>query len=797
MSPHVPQPDGVARIEVIEAREHGLDPVSISFGRGKFTVLTGPSGSGKSTLALDVIARYSERALRALAIVGRGNSATLPPRPKVREIRNAPPVVALARRRALESRQTIASFLGFDRLLHDIFTRFGRRQCAACGADIRQQTRSEMLAAIGETADAKSVGIFVQPAYGKLFERESLLQLGFSKALQDDGALCAIDLLPSKTDAAVLIDRLSITPAVQSRLREALAVSFSLGDIVTVRDSSIPAWPELFRGSEKAICRTCRGAGLTLSPTLFDLRLAKFDAAAKIGALRGIAGLETTEREELMALAIGDLSLGSTLTTELQDLDGAVAALDDSLADPILLGNLRQRIRNLCALGLGHLHISRALCTLSEGELQRARIFKLTTLSLSGLLYVIDEPSRGLGIGEIPSLLAYLQQLKERGNSLLVIEHARQIIEGADEVITLPAPRVRAAPVLRQINTPLREAPGSSIEKARQFGEQPLLLELRQVKKHNLRIDRLNIPLDCIVCVTGPSGAGKSTLLREVILPALLRTSKRLGKTRGDPKNRTPLNSSGVEGLGSFVVSGTFDAVVTAFDSSADMVVNRWSTVATISGLFAAIRELFVQLPAARALGIQPAHLSLRTSLLRGGLSCPECRGSGIDERRSADNSADAPCPACGGRRFGPQIERMRFKGYSIADLLDLTITDCAEILGFHPKAGALLKLLERFNLGYLRLGQSSRTLSSGELQRVRLAAAMRPRSHRAIYLFDQPSSGLDDSEVENFTKLLRELRDAENGIVMVEHHPLMLARADRLITLGPGAGRHGGRVLS
>ncbi|MEK7950487.1 excinuclease ABC subunit UvrA [Luteolibacter soli] len=455
-----------------------------------------------------------------------------------------------------------------------------------------------------------------------------------------------------------------------------------------------------------------------------------------------------------------------------------------------LAGGVAERLGFLKEVGLGYLGLDRSSATLSGGEAQRIRLATQLGSGLTGVLYVLDEPSIGLHAEDTGKLIAALKRLRDRGNTVVVVEHDEEMIRAADWMIELgpgagkeggallasgrPESFPETSPTKRWLESPLPEpAKGAGF---------PLLgdaLMIRGASEHNLRDLDVRVPLGGIVCLSGPSGSGKSTLADDVLLRAL----KRHFHNSGDPPGR----HRAIEGM-------EFLGKVVAVDQSAIGRSPR-SNPATFTGMFDAIRELYSKLPLSRQRGYGAGRFSFNT---HGG-RCENCEGAGrLKIEMNFLPDAWIICRSCGGKRFNRETLEMRFKGMSIADALDLTAGEALAAFAAVPKLRRTLEVLGELGLGYLRLGQAANTLSGGEAQRLKLAVELsKPAAPHTLYFFDEPTTGLHFGDVDRLLTAFRGLREAGHSVLVVEHHLDVIAAADWVIDLGPGGGREGGQLVA
>jgi len=453
-----------------------------------------------------------------------------------------------------------------------------------------------------------------------------------------------------------------------------------------------------------------------------------------------------------------------------------------------LAGDVRKRLSFLEEVGLGYLGLDRSSGTLSGGEAQRIRLATQLGAGLSGVLYVLDEPSIGLHAADTARLIGALKRLRDLENTVVVVEHDEEIIRAADYVIDMGAGAgIEGGEVIGQ-GTPdsLQSPTGSWLR-----GEVPpypnvpasglplASLLIHNAREHNLRNLDVSLPLGRLVCITGPSGSGKSTLADDILRRAMARHFNGSGEVPGLHDG-----IDGMDAIGKFVVA----------DQSAIGRSPR-SNPATFTGAFDHIRDLYAKLPLAKQRGYGAGRFSFNTA----GGRCERCEGAGrlrIEMHFLPD--AWVSCGACNGRRFNRETLEVTFKGKSIADALDMPIAEAKGFFGVVPKLRVLLDILVDLGLGYVRLGQAANTLSGGEAQRLKLAVELaKPQAPHTLYLFDEPTTGLHFGDVERLLAAFFRLRDAGHSVIVVEHHLDVIAAADWVIDLGPGGGVNGGRLLA
>jgi excinuclease ABC subunit A len=452
-----------------------------------------------------------------------------------------------------------------------------------------------------------------------------------------------------------------------------------------------------------------------------------------------------------------------------------------------LASDVRTRLAFLMEVGLDYLTLQRTSGTLSGGEAQRIRLATQLGAGLSGVIYVLDEPSIGLHAADTARLIGALTRLRDLGNTVVVVEHDEEIIRAADWLIDIgpgagaAGGELLAAGVPGEIDSPTGEWLRGSNQRqvSRSKKEKSGELVIRGAREHNLRNLNVVIPLGRLVCLSGPSGSGKSTLADDILRRVLARHFHGSGEASGA--------HDGIEGL------ELIEKFVVADQSPIGR--SPRSNPATFTGVFDLVRDLFTKLNLSKLRGYGPGRFSFNAA----GGRCERCQGNGrlkIEMHFLPD--AWVPCPACNGRRFNRETLEVTYKGKSIAEVLALSVSEARAFFRPIPKIHRILETLEDLGLGYLQLGQPANTLSGGEAQRLKLAVELaKPQAPHTLYLFDEPTTGLHFGDVEKLLAAFLKLRDAGHSVLVVEHHLDVIAASDWVIELGPGGGIHGGLLVA
>ena len=502
-------------------------------------------------------------------------------------------------------------------------------------------------------------------------------------------------------------------------------------------------------------------------------------------------------KPEVLAVTIGNKSIadvcGMSITDILAFIDGLVLSESEKIIASRIYKELKARLRFLVNVGLEYLTLSRSASGLSGGEAQRIRLATQIGSGLVGVLYILDEPSIGLHQRDNDRLLATLKGLRDLGNTLIVVEHDEDTMRSADYIVDIgPGPGVHGGHVVAQGSIEdIMNAPESitgqflsgkrfiPIPEERRKPSDERWLCVEGCRENNLKNITVKIPLGVFTCVTGVSGSGKSSLVNGIIRNTLLRMLNRARTKSGEFDS-----ISGVQYL---------DKVIDIDQSPIGRTPR--SNPATYVGVFDLIREVFAMTPDAKMHGYTNGRFSFN---VKGG-RCESCRGDGIIKiEMHFLPDVYVPCEVCKGKRYNRETLEVRYRGKTIADVLDMTVEQALEFFSAHPKIAKKLQTLFDVGLGYIKLGQSSTTLSGGEAQRVKLANELARRdTGRTLYILDEPTTGLHVADVERLLAILERLCDSGSSVLVIEHNLDVIKTADYIIDLGPEGGDRGGSIVA
>jgi excinuclease ABC subunit A len=814
---------GPEAIVVEHAREHNLRDVSTKIPHGKIVVVTGPSGSGKSTLAFDVVfAEGQRRFLETLTPYAR-QFLPMMPRPDVDRVTGVPPSIALEQRTARAgAASTVATVTEIAHYLRLIYAKVGEARCPTCDGPIAPRSVDEVVRAVlgsGTTTKKKTpMGVYAPAVVARkgtyLDVFTAAVRAGIAEAICDGARVStdkppklkktqehSIDLVIFEGDVA-LLDRASIERAlafgkgsvkVRALKEGSEATLFSTSRTCPRCGTGVPELdPRWFSfNTKQGRCEPCEGTGVKGGAEALadeDKRPEPCPACkgARLSPLPRGVRVADTRYHEANAMPVSEaLAWAKKLSFE----------GDNALIAKAPHAELVRRLSFVVEVGLGYLALERRAITLSGGEMQRLRLAAQLGSGLTGALYVLDEPTIGLHPRDTTRLLKNLRKLADTGSTVLLVEHDADTIRAADYIIDVgPAGgrgggRIVAegppSEVLASPSSPTAVALRGERELARSRAPRPIAgceeIVLTGARENNLQVDRVAFPAGRLNVIAGVSGSGKSTLVRQVLYPAV-RAALGMATTRGGAFDKLTLPKSLTRAL--------------AVDQSPIGRTPR-SVPATFLGIWDEVRKLFANAPEAEVRGYGPGRFSFNAS---AGGRCAACEGQGvISHEMSFLPDVTHTCETCGGMRFEPATLDVRYLERSIGEVLDLTAEEAALLFKTHTKIYKPLATMCDLGLGYLHIGQGSHTLSGGEAQRLKLAAELTAtaKPKPTLYVLDEPTTGLHLADVARLLGVLDKLVDRGDTLVVIEHHPAVIACADHVIELGPEGGKEGGRVVA
>lgn len=809
-------------IEIVGAKEHNLKNISTTIPRNQFVVITGLSGSGKSTLAFDIIFSEGQRRyLDSLSPYAR-QFLNITNKPEVDHITGIPPTISIEQRMTRgANKSTVGTVTEIYHFLRLLYSKIGQQHCVQCDHTITSQTSRQIADAIKKISTTKKVHLFAPVIRAKKGIHRELL----AKFLKEGYHFARIDGIRTPLKPTPKLERFvehSIDLEIatfETKKTKILALEALVEKTLEIGKGALYANETLY--SQNLFCPKCQISYEELDPRLFSFN-------SRHGWCEKCQGMGFLfEWEEETFFTSGELTeliksgkkscpscQGKRLKPQALSVKVEKVTIDQMShlsAEKLyqffkklsfkgrtkeitanLLREIRERLHFLNQVGLSYLSLDRSAMTLSGGESQRIRLAAQLGANLRGVCYILDEPTIGLHSRDNAMLLKTLKELKNKGNSLIVVEHDEETIRCADQILDLgPGAGSHGGKIVAQgsfkeiIKNP-KSLTGLYLKgkKQKRLGSQRSLkkietIEIVQPTENNLKGKSVKIPLGRFVCVTGVSGSGKSTLVLDVLHQGL---RKKLGL-------KTTYVGQHKELIGWKKIDRVLEVDQTPIGKTPR------SNPATYVGFYDEIRRHFASLPESKMRGYSASRFSFNVAEGR----CPECQGQG--QKKIEMNflpNVFVHCDACQGRRFNEETLAVTYKEKTIFDVLSMTIEEAHLFYAHFPKIAKPLKVLLDTGLGYLTLGQASNTLSGGEAQRLKLAYELsKSTKGKTLFILDEPTTGLHFADIDKLIRVLHRLVDQGNTVLIIEHNLDIIKEADCVIDLGPEGGEAGGQIIA
>ncbi len=813
-------------ITIRNARLHNLKNVSLDIPKDQLVVLTGLSGSGKSTLAFDILHKEGLRQyMESLGWVTFGMA-----KPPVDSIVGLSPSVSVDQHLTNHSpRSTVGTATDVFTYLRVLYARLGHRPCPTCGMDVPPPIAERSAEDWQDESDESPAATYPCPHCGAPVPEMGMADFSFNKPAGACPTCTGLGVVRQAIVSRLIDESKSISENAvngwiefhvhyysQVLQNTGRYFGFPFDPSKPVRDYSPIERDLLLYGTESPPFRRhfpnakppATNAQGHFEGVVTNLQR-RYDEHANNAAYRErldhlfasqpCPDCEGTRlRPEGRAVTVAGESIVSVSRRPLSDLDAWLQSLlprfaaDEALVARPILDDLHERVRRLLEVGVGYLPLERASPTLSAGESQRLRLAALLGSGLTGVLYILDEPTIGLHPRDTHRLIDVLRRLRDLGNTVLVVEHDLELIGAADYIVDMGpgagkhGGRIVATGTPAEVSGTKESLTGAYLARTvtvpipqvrRQPSEQALTI--RGARQHNLQNLTVRIPLGLLVAVTGVSGSGKSSLVFDIL--------DRVARQRLNGATDVPGEHDSIAGW------EHVDKAITIDQAHIGRIPR--SNVATYSDTFTPIRGAFAATPEAIGSRVSARRFSFNVP----GGRCERCEGAGtLAVPMHFMPDVEVRCPVCRGRRFTPETLAFTYRGCDISQVLEMTVEEALHLFSEVPAAAARLQVMSDVGLGYLQLGQPVTTLSGGEAQRVKLAKELGRRSTgRTLYLLDEPTTGLHPADTACLLLVLQRLVDAGNSTIVVEHNLDLVAAADWVIDLGPEGGMDGGRLIA
>ena len=838
---------------MLGARVHNLKNISVSIPRKRLTVITGLSGSGKSSLAFDTIfAEGQRRYMDTFSSYARGFIGQMQ-RPDVDKISGLSPVISIDQKTTSKNpRSTVGTITEVYDFLRLLFARAATPYSYLSGKPMIKFTDEQIIDLIVREYAGKKIYLMAplvngrKGHYKELFEtirKKGFVYVRVDGEVREIVAGMKLDRYKTHT-IEVVVDRLKPKADEEAdlrRLRQSVDSAMTQGNgIMMISDEAgnirflsrnlmcpetglsyqNPAPHTFSFNSPSGWCPCCKGLGKVKSDEV-QLNAEEIDEAIQQDNWweRLTEFTDTEEEEEneewiecpechgkrlskeALSYKFGKYSISDLANMDIDELlkvldeikdNNDLTEIQKSIAEPILK-EIIGRLRFMQSVGLSYLNLNRSSESLSGGESQRIRLATQIGSRLVNVLYILDEPSIGLHQRDNERLIRSLKELRDIGNSVIVVEHDEQMMREADWIVDIGPKAGRLGGNVLFSGTPEDLIKTDTLTAKYLKGEVEIpeyrdtgipdpsdkWITLSGCTGNNLKNVTARIPLGKMVCVTGVSGSGKSSLINQTLYPIL---SQRFYRSK-----QAPLPYKTIEGV------EHIDKVINVDQSPIGRTPR--SNPATYTNVFNDIRDLFAALPESKIRGWKTGRFSFNMS----GGRCDECLGNGYKTiQMHFMPDVYVPCEVCGGQRYNRETLEVRWKGKNIADVLDMTVNQAVEFFEPQPKILRKIKTIQDVGLGYIKLGQASTSLSGGESQRIKLATELsRPSTGKTLYILDEPTTGLHFEDIRVLLGVLRRLVDKGNTVIIIEHNTDVIRACDWIIDLGPEGGRGGGQIVA
>jgi len=815
-------------INIKGAKENNLKNIDVKIPKNKLIVFTGLSGSGKSTLALETLQRECQRQY----MESMGMTMDIGSKPKVDSIEGLSPAISINQQHTNSNpRSTVGTVTEISAYLRVLFSKLGERPCPHCGKIITQNYNETAFAVYTEMPDQESGDMELYEQMlpcthcGKQVVELTASHFSFNKP-QGACSVCRGIGVVNSPDVSLLIDKsksirefavygwdqVYIDRYGASMLQAAKHFGFEMDiDTPAGRYNDVQMDLLLYGVLSKQFQK--RFPDITPPKTVPDGRfegvatslmrrytennsqsarqkLEKFLIRKECPECQGIRF-----RPETLEVKVGGINIKQLLSMSFIGVSWWLKELSDSVSPEALdivhqvVDDLKHRIDRLIDVGAGYLSLDQPAGSLSAGEWQRIKLASVLGSGLTGVLYVLDEPTAGLHSRDTGKIIEVLKHLRDMGNTVIVIEHDVEVMKAADHIIDFgpgagkQGGRIVACGDVLEIISCNASITGKYLQgnscqlKRKKLKGSSGHLSIRNANVNNLKNINIDIPLGRFVTVTGVSGSGKSSLIFGVLAEAAAAYFHQ-------PKKSINPDISGFENLD--------DAIIINQQSIGRS--NR-SNAATYTDLFTDIRDLFSSLPETKANGLSAKHFSYNVT----GGRCEKCQGTGkLSVSMHFLPDVEVVCPVCRGKRYRKPVLDIKYRGHNISEVLELSINEALVLFAGEENIALRLKVLQDVGLGYLGLGQSAATLSGGEAQRLKLAKELSGSSHgKVIYLFDEPTTGLHPHDAGRLINVFDRLVNLGNSVVVIEHNAELIMASDWVIDLGPEGGNEGGEIIA